>query len=162
MKPMPPELDMAAEEADMTLAQGLQSSMPRPVKPFDPRVVSFLYRVLNKCAKVMGTPIALEPELKAVDSMTPEAVRYLAMMLKAATDYGSPPPVSLEQIRTDQDLIAITAFLESLHKDPEFKAWLKETPPKGEEMEEPEVMEEVEVEETPQDLDMLFKSRSKR
>jgi hypothetical protein len=76
------------------------------------------------------------------------------MASKAAEDFGKPFPVSLEDIKGDNELTSITAHLKMLAADEDFKEFLQgEAEPEGAEV-------EVTVEAGPKDgAEDLFMSR---
>jgi hypothetical protein len=56
--------------------------------------------------------------------MDADVARFLAMMATAASDYGKPFPVELEDIKGDSELTAITAALTQLAADKAFAEFL--------------------------------------
>jgi hypothetical protein len=95
-----------------------------PDKPYSPKVVTALAQAIAAAAKVMGLDLKPAPYKEPVMELEPEVVRFLAMMDAAAKDYGSPLPVSLDAIKGDRELTAITAALMQLAKDRDFKDFL--------------------------------------
>jgi hypothetical protein len=157
LKPMPPEAEAAAMDADTALGDAL--AIVASERPFSPKVVNPLVKVVTELAKLFGAELRIEPYTEPVEALEGEVARYLGMIEKAALDYGFALPIAIQDIRQDGDLTSLTAALMSLVKDPEFKRFLKEEQPEPE-----EVTEEVEVEEEipgegAMDADALFRSR---
>jgi len=121
-KGMPPEMMEVAEESDMVF----EGAIPQPEKPFSPKTAENLAKALVGVAKVFGLPpMELAPYSGPVTELAPEVVQTLMMVSEAAKDYGSPLPVSLDQIKSDNDLVAIAAHITALARDPDFKEFLK-------------------------------------
>jgi hypothetical protein len=100
----------------------------------------------------MGLDLTPEAYSEPVAQMDSDVARFLAMMAAAASDYGKPFPVELEDIKGDSELTAITAALTQLASDKGFAEFL-DAPAEGEEVTEEveelpdgEVMEEEEEE----------------
>lgn len=126
---MPTELAQAAEESDASMGEGLIALIPTPEKPYNPKVVTALNQAVAAAAKLLGLDIMVENYLKPVAELDPDLVRFLAMLSKAAEDYGQPMPVKLEEIKGDAELTALTAALQGLAKDRDFKLFLAEPAP---------------------------------
>lgn len=124
MPSMPDDLRMAAEASDSELEMSLAGLIPTPDKPYSPKVVTALAKAIAAAAKIMGLDLKPEPYNEPVMELEPDMVRFLAMMDAAAKDYGSPLPVSLEMVKGDRELTAITAALMELAKDRDFKDFL--------------------------------------
>ena len=137
---MPVELMALSEESDDALSEGLIALIPAPERPYNPKVVSALSNAVASAAKLMGVDVMAETYLKPVTELDPDLVRFLAMITKAADDFGQPLPVRLEDIKGDAELTALTAGLIKLARDRDFKAFLAEEAP------EPEMEQTEEVE----------------
>lgn len=153
MKPMPSEISGPAEEADNMLGEEIVAVIPRPSRPYRGRAVIALAEALGALGEAFGMEMAMPGNMPTgeVPELPPEIARTLAMVTDAATSYGSPPPVALEEIQDDTALTAITSWLQGLAADEEFAAWLG-----GEE--EMEMEDEPSVEEEP-DEKALFADR---
>lgn len=130
---MPAELKKAAMSADDSLEAALMTEIPAPRRPFSGKVMKNLLDAAAKASMVFGAPVKLEISDAPAARLPGDVVRVLAMMEKAAEDYGNPFPVSLKSAVTDEALIAIAAHLLSLARDPEFKKFLQEEPAMPEE-----------------------------
>lgn len=152
MPPMPEELAMATAEADDMMGAELSMAMPKPARPYSPKVASSLAQAVAKIAGLMGAEVVPEAYSGAVEALDEDLVRFLAMIEAAAADYGSPLPMALSELKSDAELTALTAFLMELAKDEGFAAFLNEG---GEAPE----MEEEEVSEEEPDEDAMFRNR---
>lgn len=123
---MPPDLEAAAASSDAMIGEELGGLLPKPERPFNPRVVSALAEALAKVASVMGVEMMPEPYTGPVPEIPPDEARFLTMIDAAASDYGKPLPVALADIKGDAELTAITAYLTELASDPDFEAFLNE------------------------------------
>lgn len=121
-KSMPPEMVEAAEEADVAF----EDVVPRPEKPYNPRTVTSLAKALTDLAiKMFGMKdMKSESYSGPVESIDPRMSQILMMVAEAARDYGAPLPVEPSQIKSDADLVAITAHLVGLLSDRDFKDFL--------------------------------------
>lgn len=160
---MPAELKKAAMSADDSLEAALMTEIPAPRRPFSGKVMKNLLDAAAKASMVFGAPVKLEISDAPAARLPGDVVRVLAMMEKAAEDYGDPFPVSLKSAVTDEALVAIAAHLLSLARDPEFKKFLQEEPAMPEEeMGEEELPveemaeEEMTEEEMPEEGDFEF------
>jgi len=128
---IPADLAAVAMDSDAVIEDELAGLIPAPDSPYNARVLTALAKAISDAAKVMGLdlePITYsEPEVR----LEPEVVRMLAMLAAAADDYGQPFPVTLEQIKGDRELTAITAHLLKLAKDKGFADFL-DMPSEGE------------------------------
>ena len=122
IKSMPREMMEAAEEADVAF----EEVVPRPEKPFNPKTVTSLAKaVVDLAVKMFGMKdLKSESYSGPVESMDPRMAQMLMMVAEAAKDYGSPLPVEPAQIKSDADLVAITAHLAGLLADRDFKDFL--------------------------------------
>jgi hypothetical protein len=137
---MPSDLMTEAKAVDANLAGQFASKMRGPVTPYAKRSVEVLNKALNGLLTVLGAPLVQgEPQL-------PDVARALAMVAKAAADYGQPLPVDIENLRSDNELIALASALTMLGKDKDFARWLKEEVSEEPESPEMEGMESVEEE----------------
>jgi hypothetical protein len=150
---MPAELKKAAMSADDSLEAALMTEIPAPRRPFSGKVMKNLLDAAAKASMVFGAPVRLEISDAPAARLPGDVVRVLAMMEKAAEDYGDPFPVSLKSAVTDEALVAIAAHLLSLSRDPEFKKFLQEEPamPEEEMGEEELPVEEMAEEEMPEE-----------
>lgn len=159
MPSIPEDLRKAAEASDAEVEMMLVDLIPAPDKPYSPKVVTALANAIAAAAKIMGLDLKPEPYAGPVMELDPEVVRFLAMMDAAAKDYGSPLPVSLDQIKGDKELTVIAAHLMGLAKDADFKKFLNM--PIEEEGMEVEVEEEG-GEEMEEEEDFDFSARMRR
>jgi len=88
-----------------------------------------------------------------VTEFPPEFVRGLAMLAKAAEDFGKPGMIDLTGIKDNAGVATLAAKVRALADDPEFEKFLKEEA--SGEMEEEEDMSTEE-----EDMDKMFMSRS--
>lgn len=128
-KKLPTELKSTAEEADTAMGEGIAALIPAPEKPYNPKVVTALAQATANVAKLLGLDVKAESYSGPVAELDPDLARFLAMLEKAAADYGQPFPTTLDSIKGDGDLTAITAHLIGLAKDRDFKAFLAEPAP---------------------------------
>ena len=144
---MPADLAAIAEEQDELIGQELAGLVPRPDRPYSAKVYTALTDAISKAAKVMGLDLTPERYTEDVAEMDADVARFLAMMATAASDFGQPFPVELEDIRGDAELTAITAALTQLAADKAFAEFL-DAPVEAEEViEEETVMPDGDVEE---------------
>ena len=144
---MPADLAAIAEEQDELIGQELAGLVPRPDRPYSAKVYTALTDAISKAAKVMGLDLTPERYTEDVAEMDADVARFLAMMATAASDFGQPFPVELEDIRGDAELTAITAALTQLAADKAFAEFL-DAPIEAEEViEEETVMPDGDVEE---------------
>jgi hypothetical protein len=153
MPPMPEELAMATAEADDVMGAELSMAMPKPARPYSPKVATSLAQAVAEIAGLMGAELVPEAYSGAVEALDEDLVRFLAMIEAAAADYGSPLPMTLSELKGDAELTALTAFLMELAKDEGFAAFLNEGAEEGAEKEEDEVSEEA------MDEDAMFMGR---
>lgn len=127
MKDVPADLMNAAGKADEAVGAELSALVPAPEKPYSPKVVQALATAVAKLLSQVGIEgVEVEAYTAPVPQLDPDDVRFLAMLAQMAADYGQPLPVSLDSIRGDNELTAITAHLSGLASDPGFKAFLDE------------------------------------
>lgn len=138
---IPKDLMAAAEDSEMAVEDDLLAVVPAPEKPFSAKVVNALSKALAEAGKVMGLEAIPETYTGMVEALEPDTIRFLAMFEQAASDYGSPFPVPLSELSTEESLTAVTAHLLQLARDPDFAEWLDQ-PADGEEVVEEEVTEE--------------------
>jgi hypothetical protein len=152
MKKMPEDLAMAAAEADDTLGSELSMAMPKPERPYGPKVATALMQAVSKIASTMGADVAPEAYSGPVAELGEDAARFLAMIEAAAGDYGQPFPIPLSGLKGDAELTTLTAFLTELAKDKEFEAFLSQGIEEEEEVED-------EASEPEGDMDSMFRKR---
>jgi hypothetical protein len=135
MMKLPEDLDMAAQEADDAMGEGMAARVPAPERPLKPSVLAAFRKAIQMVCKVMGVAC----DVPAAPEIDPETARYYAMIEAAASAYGQPLPVGLEGLSNDRAITADTAAIMGLASDRDFKAFLQEQAPEGEapEMEEP-------------------------
>ncbi len=121
---MPADLAAIAEEQDNLIGQEMAGLVPIPERPYSAKVYTALTRAISKAAKVMGLDLTPERYTDDVEEMDADVARFLAMMAAAASDYGKPFPVELEDIKGDSELTAITAALTQLAGDKAFAEFL--------------------------------------
>ena len=144
---MPADLAAIAEEQDELIGQELAGLVPRPDRPYSAKVYTALTDAISKAAKVMGLDLTPERYTEDVAEMDADVARFLAMMATAASDFGQPFPVELEDIRGDAELTAITAALTQLAADKAFAEFLDAPVEVEEVIEEETVMPDGDVEE---------------
>ena len=144
---MPADLAAIAEEQDELIGQELAGLVPRPDRPYSAKVYTALTDAISKAAKVMGLDLTPERYTEDVAEMDADVARFLAMMATAASDFGQPFPVELEDIRGDAELTAITAALTQLAADKAFAEFLDAPAEPEEVIEEETVMPDGDVEE---------------
>ena len=121
-KGMPTEMMEVAEESDTVF----ESAIPAPEKPYSPKTADSLAKALVQVAKVFGLPPTTPaPYSGPVTELDPEVVQVLMMVDEAARDFGRPLPVAPSEIKSDNDLVAITAHITGLARDPDFREFLK-------------------------------------
>jgi hypothetical protein len=139
--------ELAESEADI-VGETLAVVVPVPEKPYSAAVMTGLGRAIVQVAKLLGLELGEGEYTEDVGAMDPEMVRFLAVLSQAAEEYGAPLPVTLEQIKGDQELTAITAALMALANDRDFRDFLAQVEPdaieEGPGMELPDMMEEPE------------------
>jgi len=144
---MPADLAAIAEEQDELIGQELAGLVPRPDRPYSAKVYTALTDAISKAAKVMGLDLTPERYTEDVAEMDADVARFLAMMATAASDFGQPFPVELEDIKGDAELTAITAALTQLAADKAFAEFLDAPAEPEEVIEEETVMPDGDVEE---------------
>ena len=144
---MPADLAAIAEEQDELIGQELAALVPRPDRPYSAKVYTALTDAISKAAKVMGLDLTPERYTEDVAEMDADVARFLAMMATAASDFGKPFPVELEDIKGDAELTAITAALTQLAADKAFAEFLDAPAEPEEVIEEETVMPDGDVEE---------------
>jgi hypothetical protein len=144
---MPADLAAIAEEQDELIGQELAGLVPRPDRPYSAKVYTALTDAISKAAKVMGLDLTPERYTEDVAEMDADVARFLAMMATAASDFGKPFPVELEDIKGDAELTAITAALTQLAADKAFAEFLDAPAEPEEVIEEETVMPDGDVEE---------------
>lgn len=131
-----------------------------PKGRFSKAVMNELVAAYREAQGLMGFPEAeMYPmfEEAVVTEFPPEFVRGLAMLAKAAEDYGQPGMIDLSAIKDDAAVATLAAKVKKLAQDPEFKAFL-ESPPEGE-SKGSEYAEEGGMSEE-EDMDKMFASRA--
>lgn len=121
---IPADLLAAAEESEAMVEDGLAEMMEPFDRPVSPKVMNALAKALAAGAKVMGFEVVPDRYTEAVTELEPAAIRLLGMIAAAAEDFGKPFPVDVGDIRTEQDLTAITAAIIELAKNKDFAAFL--------------------------------------
>ena len=118
------------EEMDSAFMEGA------PKGKFSKPVLNELVDAYREVQKLMGFEGAdLYPmfEEAVVTEFPPEFVRGLAMLAKAAEDYGQPGMISLEGIKDNAGVATLAAKVRALAEDPEFEKFLSEdATPEGE------------------------------
>jgi len=85
----------------------------------------------------------------------PEFVRGLAMLAKAAEDYGQPGMIDLSGIRDNSGVATLAAKVRALADDPEFEQFLKSSSPEG-----GEESDTTDMDEGMDEMDAMFSSRA--
>ncbi len=155
---MPDDLMAAADEADAMVEDELSALMPPFEKPINVKVLNALAKAIAQASKVMGFEVVPETYTEPATELEPAVVRFLAMISAAAEDFGKPLPVSLDAVRTEQDLTTITAAIMQLAKDKAFADFL-DMPAAGEDDADVQVDIEVGTPEGDMDEDFDFASR---
>lgn len=129
-----------------------------PKGKFTKPVINELVTAFRDVQKLMGFEGEdLYPmfEDAVVTEFPPEFVRGLAMLAKAAEDYGQPGMIDLSGIKDNAGVANLAAKVRALADDPEFEKFLSEdaTSPEGDEMTGDENTAEGE-------MDEMFRSRS--
>jgi hypothetical protein len=146
MGAMPADLEAAAMAADTAVGDTIASLIPRPERPYSPRVATSLAKAIAKVMAALGVEMTAEEYTGPVEEFSPDEARFLAMLEAAAADYGKPLPIKLADIKGDAELTAITAALSALADDADFMAFLDEGGGEEGAMEKPEGPEiEIEV-----------------
>ena len=129
---MPLDLAAAAGAADAAVGDVVAALIPKPERPYSPRVATSLAAAIAAVMAAMGVEMTPQPYTGPVEEFGPDEARFLAMLEAAAADYGKPLPVKLADIKGDAELTAITAALQQLAKDQAFVAFLDEGADEGE------------------------------
>lgn len=159
---LPSDLAGAAGQADDLTGSAVADLIPRPQRPYSPKVMTSLAKAIAAVMDKMGVEMTPQPYSGPVSEFNPDEARFLAMIEAAAADYGAPLPVALSDIKGDSELTVISAALMELAKDPEFVAFL-DVEPEGAEAPEAEMeMEKDSGAPAPKDLDALFASRLRK
>jgi hypothetical protein len=140
------------EEMDSAFVEGA------PKGKFTKPVMNELVNAFREVQKLMGFEGEdLYPmfEDAVVTEFPPEFVRGLAMLAKAAEDYGQPGMIDLSGIKDNAGVANLAAKVRALADDPEFEKFLSEdaTSSEGDEMTGDENTAEGE-------MDEMFRSRS--
>jgi len=126
MTKLPSELGTAARDSDEMVGMELAAMVPKPDRPYSPKVVKALAETLASVLQAIGIEgVEVEEYGGPVAQLEPDDVRFLAMIAAMAQDYGKPIPIELSDIRGDRELTVITAHLKGLANDPRFKAFLE-------------------------------------
>ncbi len=135
----PDDLLDASLDSDAAIGEGLSEFVPVPDKPFNPKTVTALAQAVAEVAAVMGLEIEPPPYSGPVPELDVDLVRFTAMIMAAAADYGQPLPVGLEELKDDAALTLLTSGLRELAKDEGFAAFLDS--PVEDEVEDEEVFQ---------------------
>jgi len=127
----PEEIEGVGAERDAMMNDAMDGVMPMMDKPLNAKVLNALGKAINAVSKIMGIEVEVEQYDEAT-TLDDDVARFLMMMSTAAEDYGKPFPVTLDEIKGDTEITAITAHLINLARDPKFKQFLNE-PLDGEE-----------------------------
>lgn len=122
--PMPDELADAAAERDLLVDEVADTIIPPASTPYNAKALDALASAVASLGSVMGVDIEMEPYDGPTTELDPDLQRFLLMMDSAARDYGKPFPVALTELRSDQELTAITAHLMALAEDAAFAEYL--------------------------------------
>jgi hypothetical protein len=95
-----------------------------PDSPYNVKSLNQLAKAVEAVARVMGIQVEAEEYNEPQARLDNDLSRFLMMIATAAEDYGQPLPVSLEEIRGDNELTAIAAHLLRLSKDGGFEEFL--------------------------------------
>lgn len=126
MTKLPSELSAAARGGDEMVGMEIAAKVPKPDRPYSPKVVKALAETLKAVLEAIGIEgVEVEDYAGPVAELEPDDVRFLAMVAAMAQDYGKPIPVELQDIKGDKELTVITAHLKGLAADPRFKAFLE-------------------------------------
>ena len=122
--PMPDELADAAAERDLLVDEVADTIIPPASTPYNAKALDALASAVASLGGIMGVDIEIEPYDGPTTELDPDLQRFLLMMDSAARDYGKPFPVALTELRSDQELTAITAHLMALAEDDAFAEYL--------------------------------------
>ena len=125
MMKAPAELQEVADERDGLIDEQIEALIPPVDTPFNVKVLEALARAIGAISKLMGIEVEVEGYSEPSTTLDPDVARFLFMISQAAKDYGKPLPVSLEDIKGDNELTTITAHLKRLAEDEEFRAFLE-------------------------------------
>ena len=106
-----------------------------PSGKFTKATMNELVGVFRNAQEIMGFAEEEQyPEFTGpVTEFPPDFVRGLAMLAKAAEDYGQPGLIDLSVLRDDAGVALLVAKIQSLLQDEEFQAFLA-SPPEDETM----------------------------
>jgi len=114
------------------------------------------YRDVQRLMGFEGEDLYPMFEQPTVTEFPPEFVRGLAMLAKAAEDYGKPGMIDLTGIKDNAGVATLAAKVRALADDPEFEKFLT-SEPEGEGGEE---QTEDEDENSEEAMDKMFMARS--
>jgi hypothetical protein len=150
------EFTKPAKDYEEEMDSSFSESAPKG--KFTKPVLNELVDAYREVQKLMGFEEAdLYPmfEEKIVTEFPPEFVRGLAMLAKAAEDYGQPGMIDLSGVKDNAGVATLAAKVRMLAEDPEFEKFLGEDA--GPEGEEDEMEDEMGAE---GEMDEMFRSRS--
>lgn len=141
------------EEMDSAFMEGA------PKGKFTKPVINELVTAFRDVQRLMGFEGEdLYPmfEENVVTEFPPQFVRGLAMLAKAAEDYGQPGMIDLSGIRDNAGVANLAAKVRALADDPEFEKFLSEDATRPGE----EGGDEMTGDESEGEMDEMFRSRS--
>ena len=121
---MPRELRDLADRQDEMIGEEVSDLIKPPDSPYNVKSLNQLAKAVEAVARVMGIQVEAEEYNEPQARLDSDLSRFLMMIATAAEDYGQPLPVSLEEIRGDNELTAIAAHLLRLSKDGGFEEFL--------------------------------------
>jgi hypothetical protein len=122
---LPEKLMKAAKAADDKMGVAMVVALPRPRTPYSANAVRDLQRALAKVVTLFGVDYAPAPPSGPQSELDADTVRMLAMVAKAAEDYGG-RVTPLDRLLSDDSLLMLTGQLEAMSKDAKFSEWLQQ------------------------------------
>lgn len=153
------EFTKPAEDYEGEMDAAFMESAPkgRFSKPVINELVT-AYRDIQRLMGFEGEDLYPLFEERIVTEFPPEFVRGLAMLAKAAEDYGQPGLIDLSSIKDDASVASLVVKIQDLLNDPEFIAFM-ESPPEDETMGS-EYGEEAGAPEEEDEMEAMFASRA--
>lgn len=131
-----------------------------PSGKFTKATINELVRVLREAQTLMGFADEEQyPEFSGpITDFPPDFVRGLAMLAKAAEDYGQPGIIDLSVLKDDAGVALLVAKIQSLLEDEGFQAFLASPP--EDEMMAADMDEDVGMMEEEDEMDKMFAARA--
>jgi hypothetical protein len=128
MKPAITVMEFTKPAMEMEDEMDAAFAAEAPKGKFSGKVMNQLVEAYRRVQELMGFsgedlyPEFVEPTVR---EFPPEFVRGLAMVAKAAEDYGMPGMIDLSSIRADADVAELVVKLNQLADDAEFAKFLE-------------------------------------